>query len=314
MKKKPAKKVHRTKSQTLYSRTSFRFLVITTIAALFILGTKTYLLNTYQPDSVLGASTFIVDSTDQNSVGQDSQGTRPPDFQAPAVSGVPNQPPSEQNFQGLPSSVANMENLNKVEFQTENGHAPLRIQNGDLNIEMSTEGGTLNIKAKDANGNEQQLRENSLEKINNVLNHDGIEIGSSSANEITLRKGNVEAQTHFPLSIDPATNTLTVTTPAGVKNVAVLPDQAVQNLLQQRIIDSVSNTAIASNGATLQQVTLGLLNNTPAFQVVGVANKKLFGFFPIGVDKTSYVSAQNGQVLQTNESFISQIFDLLSTQ
>ena len=298
MSKKSAKK-SRSSKKSFYSRTSFQFLVITTVAALFLLGAKTYLLTVYQPSGVLGASTFIADN---------NTGSERPDMPAPIGTD------SQQVQEGLPTNQVNMQSLNQVEFRAENNNQ-IRLHNGDLNIEVGSEAGQLNVRTKDQQGTELKLQGgDALEKINNILKENDMEIGSSSANELTLRKGNVEAQTHFPLSINPTTNALTVTTPAGVKTVTVLPDQAVENLMQQRIIDSVSTTTTATNGAQLQLVTLGLLNNQPAFQVQGVDNKKLLGFLPVSIDKTAYVSAQNGQVLQTNESFLSQILDLLSTQ
>ena len=186
-------------------------------------------------------------------------------------------------------------------------------KNNNYQLEIKNENGQVSVTAKDTNGNEVQLRTNSLEKINEALKNSDVQVGTSSANELTIRNGNVEAKTNFPLSINPTTNTLTVTTPAGVKDVAVLPQPAVQNLIQQGVISQVTTTTTATNGAQLQQVTLGLLNNQPVFRVIGVDNKKLLGLLPVDINKTAYVSAQNGQVVQTNESFVSSLIDLLST-
>ncbi|MBI3251512.1 MAG: hypothetical protein HYZ62_01215, partial [Candidatus Andersenbacteria bacterium] len=55
---------------------------------------------------------------------------------------------------------------------------------------------------------------------------------------------NVQALTDLPLSVDLNTNILTVTTPAGEKQVTVLPDQAVQNMLAANAIDRLGGQAL----------------------------------------------------------------------
>ena len=137
-----------------------------------------------------------------------------------------------------------------------------------------------------------------------------VEIGSSSAGEFSLKSGGVKAKSHFPLSVNPKTNQLTVTTPAGPKTVTILPNQAVQNLLQKQILSSVTQTS--SSGAAANSISLTQVNNQPAFAVQGVADKKVLGLFPVSLNKTVYVSAQNGSVLQTQESFFNKILEALS--
>lgn len=292
MRKKHVKKAHRTANRSLYSTTSFRFLIVTTLAALFVLGIKTYTQN-YQATNVLGASTFIVDNETPSQNTNNNEAS--------------SNPTSDTGNQGG-NSMVNLGDLNRVEFRAENGNKRVNLGNENSSIEISSEGGKLSIKEKNANGSEVSLNDNSLEKINEALGKEDMEIATTSGNGFLIRKGAFEAKTHFPLSINPTTNQLTVTTPTGTKIVAVLPDEAVQNLLSQKLITSVASSS-ANPG-----IVLGLLNNQPAFQISGVDNKKLLGILPILIDKTSYVSAENGQVLQTNETFLNQLLDLLSTK
>ncbi len=292
---------------TVYSTPYFKILALLTISALLVFGFKT-LVTPYQSPNVLGASAFIADNeTDgQNNPQQvsDHAGQQAtPEPTEPRQTPEPQQQEQQNNHQEV-----NLENLNKVEFQSENGHTQFHLEQGNSSIEISSEGGKLSIKAKEENGTEVQLQENSLDKINEALKNEDIGIATSSGKGLLIRKGQFEAETHFPVSINPTTNQLTVTTPAGVKTVAVLPDEAVNNLLKQKYIDSVASSS-ANTG-----IVLGLLNNEPAFQIQGVDNRNLFGLFPISVDKTSYVSAQNGQVLKVNQTFLSQLLSFLSTQ
>ncbi len=283
------------KKDSLYSSLGFKLLTVTTIVSLMLLGVKNLAQNT-QNTNVLGDSTFVTENeTEHNSQAEVQEPTDTPE-------------PAEIHNENEVKSEINMEALNKVEFQSENGKREIHLQQGNSSIEISSEDGHLSVKAKNADGTEVQLQENALDKINEALKDEDVEIATTSGNGFLIRKGQFEAQTHFPLSINPTTNALTVTTPAGVKTVAILPDVAVNNLLRQKYIDEVASSS-ANTG-----IVLGVMNNQPAFQINGVDNKKLLGFISVAIDKTAFVSAQNGQVLKIDESFLSKLLDLLSVQ
>ena len=320
-------------NNSLYSTLGFRFLVLTTIVALALLGFKNLVQN-YQNSRVLGTSSYLADrenDSDRSSGGSGSGSSDSSNTLFNTQTGIVAAPttkpmetednteaakkPEAKTPESAQSRTINMENLEKVQFESENGHTKLRLKQGDNKLEISNETGKLSIKARDANGTELELEDkNTLDKINDALKNEDVEVGTKSGNLLTIRKGEIQAQTRFPLSIDPQTNMLTVTTPAGVKNVTVLPDAAVENLLQQGIIDKVKTTTAAANGGQLKLITLGLLNNEPAFQVAGADNKKLLGLLPVSIDKTTFVSAQTGQVIKVEETLLSRLFDLLSVQ
>lgn len=296
-------------NKSLYSTAPFRFLVVLTIAAVVVLAGKS-LVASYQQTYVLGDSTFVVDNERPSQNSDNPQPSAPERQQSDQATPKPSEKPepTETPQPNDTNKEIHVEALNKVEFQSEKGHTQIHLENGNSSIEISSEDGKLSIKAKNENGTEVQLQEDSLEKINEALKNEDIEIATTSGRGFLLRKGQFEAETHFPLSINPTTNELTVTTPAGVKIVTVLPDQAVNNLLQKRLIDNVASSS-ASTG-----IVLGLFNNQPTFQINGTDDKKLLGLVPVSVYKTSYVSAQTGQVLQVNETFLNQLLDLLSVQ
>lgn len=296
------------KKNSLYSTFAFRFLIVTTIVALSFLGLKNLSQN-YQDNKVLGTNTLLAekgsgsgdtsgDSTSGSS--NDTTQTQPEPTDAPEI----------KTPEPTDAPEINMDNLRKVKFESENGRTQLHIEQGDSKLEINNENGKLSIKAKNADGTELQLQEeDSLTKINKALENEDIEVGTESGNLLTIRKGQFQASTHFPLSIDPVTNMLTVTTPAGVKNVAVLPDQAVANLLNNNYIDSVASGSATS---TTQNIILGLLNNNPAYQINGVSNQKLLGLFPVEIANTSFVSATNGDIIKVDETLFNKLLDLLS--
>lgn len=130
-----------------------------------------------------------------------------------------------------------------------------------------------------------------------------------------LRKNNVRANTSFPVSVDPETNKVFITTSSGKKEVSVLPDAAVERILQSRILSNVetraSSSAFNGDDATLQ-TTLTELNSKPVFKVKGFSNKKVFGLFPASFAKTVYVSAEDGSVVKTDETFFSKMLENVS--
>lgn len=170
---------------------------------------------------------------------------------------------------------------------------------------------------KKFDGTEFELEEDdALERINEELANDGILVERTETNDFSIKKNGAKAKTHFPLSINPLTKELTVTTPSGVKVVAVLPDQAVQNILQKRILNSIeevsesaSDTATASSSA---QTTLTELNGEAVFKVKGFSNKKVVGLIPVSFAKTVFVSAEDGDIVKTDETFLSKILETVS--
>ncbi|HET9947145.1 MAG TPA: hypothetical protein VFQ63_03715 [Patescibacteria group bacterium] len=204
----------------------------------------------------------------------------------------------------------------KLEVQMEGNKSEFNLETAGTHIEMKQEDdGSISIKAKKADGTEVQLQTNALDQINESLKEKDIEVGTTSANGFAIRSGGVEAQTSFPLSVDPSTKTLAVTTPNGTTDVTVLPNQAVKSLLDQKVLSNIlstGNATTASAAAGTQTVGLTEVNNQPAFAIQGVSDKRLFGLFPVAFNKTVFVSAQNGQTLQTQESLINQILENLS--
>lgn len=156
---------------------------------------------------------------------------------------------------------------------------------------------------------------NTLTQINQSLGNPNLQIIPNSTNGLTIKSGNVQAETNLPISLDPITKSLAVTTPNGTKDLTILPDQAVQNVLDKNILSSVLSSAnqMTPNVASANKtIALTNINNQPAFAIQGISNSKLLGIFPVAFPKTVYVSAQNGKVLQTQESFVNQLLQSIS--
>jgi hypothetical protein len=167
-------------------------------------------------------------------------------------------------------------------------------------------------------GNPQEHKDtsnSSLDEINNDLDGDNVQLENADNNEIIIRKNHVEAQTPFPLSVDPDTKRLSVILPSGKKELSVMPDEAVERILQIGTLNTVENQASVSAGDVTDAAShtvLTELNNKPVFQIKGFSNKKVFGLFPASFAKTVYVSAEDGKIVQTDETFFTKALEAIS--
>ena len=203
----------------------------------------------------------------------------------------------------------------QLELQTENGQVQLNLETPNSHIELKRQdNGSVQLTLHQEGGKEIQVQSNQLDQLNGLLKEKDIEIGTGSANKLVIKSKNVEAETALPLTIDPSTQSLAVATPGGTTTI-VSPSQAVWNVLSSKTLSNVLSVATnntASAAAANNMISLTTLNNQPTFEIQGVTNKRLLGIFPIGFAKTVYVAADNGQVVQINQSFLNQLLQLLS--
>ena len=94
----------------------------------------------------------------------------------------------------------------------------------------------------------------------------------------------------------------------------VTAQNAVARVLQSGSINSVENEAssAASVSGSVPNTTLTQVNNHAVYKINGFANKKVLGIFPASFAKTIYVSADNGNVVKTDETFFSKFLEALS--
>lgn len=205
----------------------------------------------------------------------------------------------------------------KIEIQTEGNKGEINIEKSGTHIEIKREDdGRIHLKEKSEDGTEIELEEkDELEKLNDELEDEGIEIGTGSATKFAFKSGNVEAHTNFALSVDRTTKKLSVTTASGTHEVAVLPDKAIENLIAQGIITNVlstSTTTLADSTNANNVVGITEIDNNPAFEVHGVLDEKVLGLFPVAFTKTVYVSTENGTILKTEQSGYDKFLEAIS--
>ncbi len=202
-----------------------------------------------------------------------------------------------------------------------------QIQNGNLKIEIHVENGKVVTKFHDENGQEVEVEKSVGDKLakeaDDTLEEKEIEIATGSAQLGFIEHGH-RVRTNFPLTVDPATGQLFVTTPTGTKAVAILPAAAIENMIRAGILTTVTggggsnppggtdsaSTPTSVLGATTE-LTTGSKGNL-VYKVSGEKSERLLGVLPVNFNLTAVVSAENGQLLSTQESIFARILDLLS--
>lgn len=202
-----------------------------------------------------------------------------------------------------------------IEVITKDDRTRINITANGIKVRLERRADRVVIKAEREDGTEVELEDDTLFKIDDRLAKSGIKVETAGENEFIVQRGGTAAITDFPVSIDLATNSLIITTPAGQKIVTVLPDAAVQNLITANIVDRLGASVLPNTTTPLnvdQLVSLGEQNGVPVYEINGVDEQKLLGIIPVTIQKDVVVSAETGEVVKTQTSFVDGIIDLIS--
>lgn len=195
----------------------------------------------------------------------------------------------------------------KTEIKTLTGQEQkTETERDGFKLKLKSEAGILKLEAETEDGEEVELGEDEEVEIEPDEDDDKIRVATGSGEgEMTISRNQVRARTNFPLSVDLNTNELIVTTPAGVKRVTILPDQAIANLLANNVIDRVEPAA----GGELE---LTEEDGIPAYAVEGESDQEFLGFLPVKIKAKLKVSAETGEVLSTQKPALIRLLDLFS--
>lgn len=206
----------------------------------------------------------------------------------------------------------------RIRTRVKNGETRVDITSGGVKVRLEQRDDRMIIKAEREDGTQEELVDDTIFKIDERLGEDRIKIATAGGDQFVIQRGTAGAVTEFPLSVDLATNTLLVNTPAGQKAVTILPDQAVQNMLAANVVSRIGagsvveqiRTGALSSIANL--IRLGERSGIPVYEINGVSDQRLLGFIPVSIPKTVTVSAETGAVVSTQVPPILQLLDLLS--
>ena len=202
---------------------------------------------------------------------------------------------------------------NKSRFILKKDGRKIRIDNRDgqtrLRVESKSEDAD-EIKTEQEIGLEQEIE---------------VEPGRASENtklRVLRNKAIIErlrarAITSASLSVDPETNTLSITTPRGDVKVVVLPDAAIARLLENNIVDEIvsepSDAETESGEEEKDTVRLETEENIPVYKIAGIRRLKFLGVLPFESKVEATVSAETGEVLENNQRFFKRFLGFFST-
>lgn len=148
----------------------------------------------------------------------------------------------------------------------------------------------------------EEFEEENEAEVKDGTNESKIKIRSGKNKfEFQQEGARFSVESNFPLSVDSATRELTVTTPSGSKTVAILPQQAIDNILASGIVSTTTEIDLKTES-----------DGSLSYNIDGTKNEKLLGIFDVVVPKNLIVSTETGQVLTVNQSTFSKILDFLS--
>jgi hypothetical protein len=155
-------------------------------------------------------------------------------------------------------------------------------------------------EAKKRNEVRKEVRNRSEIRVREVES----ESEDSDQDEFELESEGVKARTGFPLKLDTKTNELMVAGPSGeTKDVAVLPDKAVENLLENKRIELIDEP-------------LDLVENKDKseleYRAEAVEEKRFLGLFKIRLQKEFRISSETGEVDEIPTTGLRRLLDLLS--
>lgn len=199
--------------------------------------------------------------------------------------------------QGKESSVAS----ENVLSETDRGGEGSGIS-GETEDEVENEDEENETPEPEESPEPEEFEEESEIEVKDGTNEVKIKVRSGKNKFEFQQEGTkISVESNFPLSVNPDTKELTVTTPAGSRVVAILPQQAVDNMLANGMVTTTT-------GVDLKMETDGSLS----YDIDGTKNEKLLGVFDVAVPKNLVISAETGQVLTVNQSTFSRILDFLS--
>ena len=180
------------------------------------------------------------------------------------------------------------------------------IENGQVKVETKVK------EAENETELEDEAENEAVKEMETELEKEDVKVATAPG-QIALVNKRVGALSTFPLSVNPTTRQLTVTTPAGSKVVAVLPEKAINNMLAAHIMDDVVSEKVNNSLASVPKlVKLEIKNGVLGYQVKGTKTHKLLGLIPIKTAVATFVSAENGQVVETSQSLLGRILNRIA--
>lgn len=198
----------------------------------------------------------------------------------------------------------------------------------ELNKKRSELEGELLQKAKELNKTRRQLIQEQLnqtkEKIQKLQSTEvdktedqnaevstpdnlNLKMDNEGTKHVDIEKEGAAVRTQLPVGVDVNTSNLVIKTPNQEIETPHTPDKVLETLKQNKVVDELSK-----NQAGSPESTLVMQGQNPVYEIKGVKKARFLGVIPVDINKDVQVSAQNGNVLNTTQDFVSRFLELFS--
>jgi len=232
---------------------------------------------------------------------------------------------SDERSTSAPAATPRVEHIEvkterktEVETHTTVGKVRSDIKEGKLRVKFESKEDKVHIQTKVEDEEtetelEAEAEHSAVDEMNTELEKHDIRISTSSG-KLAIMNKRAGALSSFPLSVNPTTKELTVTTPSGAKVVTTLPQEAIDNMKASHIIDDLtSEDTTAGLGSAQDLVQLEEQDGVLGYKMKGTKTHKFLGFIPVKTNVDAFVSAENGQVVSSNESLLGRILGKLGS-
>lgn len=205
----------------------------------------------------------------------------------------------------------------KIKTRIEDDRTRIDVYSGGIKVRYEWRDGRFIVKAENEAGDQVDVPEQELFKIDDRLNSSGIKVATDGG-KLIIAKNNIGAVSNFPFQIDLDSNQLIASTSAGVRVLTILPDQAVQNLIAANVIskldaaDLVNQVQLGNVTSVQDVIALGERNGLPVYEVNGIKEQKLLGFIPVSTEAKVFVSAETGEPVAQEQTLLANAIDFLS--
>ena len=106
----------------------------------------------------------------------------------------------------------------------------------------------------------------------------------------SLIQEGIEVKTSFPVSIDPKSAELTLSTPSGERYLAIFPKEALAASYRAKVLSSMKEATLTEEGG-----------EALTYVISGTKSLNIFNLFKLDVDVKTKVSASTGEIILVEE-------------
>lgn len=177
----------------------------------------------------------------------------------------------------------------------------------DIRLRYQVREGQVVLAAEDDRGMPVAVSEGDMRRAEisalGKLEKKGVTLSLTSENQLALSNNGITAVTDLPIMVDTESRSVVVDTTDGPQTVVLLPDKVLTNLVDLGVISGVDTKVIPKIEYTDGEVI---------YEFGGNKSYKVLGLYEVSIPIAISVSAETGEVVPGNQSWLARIVRLVS--